>query len=119
MRYDIRGLTRQYVSAFDARDLDRVRDLMDPEFILTDPGNINLTPREDVLNLIGSIFADAGDTLSFRAKTVLVDGYHSVIEFELTIGADRFEGIDLIEWQNGLMISMRAHLTKRGAFNGS
>lgn len=86
---------------------------MDPEFSLTDSGTINLTPREDVLKFIYSIFADAGEELSFRPKTVLVDGYHSVIEFELTIGADRFEGIDLIEWQNRLMISMRAHLTKR------
>jgi hypothetical protein len=44
---------------------------------------------------------------------VLVDGSHSVIEFGLSIDQEYFEDIDLIQWQGGRMISMRAHLTQR------
>jgi ketosteroid isomerase-like protein len=111
--HDIRELTKAYVAAFDNGDIDGVAALMDDNFVLTDPENAALGPREKVLEFISGLFRHAGDRLSFRARTVLVDGDYSVVEFDLEVGDDRFEGIDLIEWRDGLMVSMRAHLTSR------
>jgi hypothetical protein len=92
---------------------------MHEDFVLTDPENDALGPKENVLGFISGLFDRAGTTLTFRPRTVLVDGAHSAIEFGLTIDQDFLEGIDLIEWQDGRMISMRAHLTQRARVIGS
>ncbi len=113
MTQDIRTLTHAYVTAFHHRDIEAVAALMHEDFVLSDPENEALGPRDNVLRFIAGIFDRAGTSLAFRPKTVLVDGAHSAIEFGLTIEQDYLEGIDLIEWQDGRMISMRAHLTQR------
>lgn len=113
MTHDLRQLTETYVSAFHGRDIDGVRALMDESFVLTDPDNPGLGPRDKALAFVAGLFENAGDSLSFVARQILVDGDHSVIEFDLTIGDMRLEGVDLIEWRDGLMVSMRAHLTQR------
>lgn len=113
MTQDIRALTHAYITAFHNRDIESVAALMHEDFVLTDPENEALGPRDRVLRFISDLFDRAGNSLAFRPQTVLVDGAHSAIEFELTIGQDFLEGIDLIEWQDGRMISMRAHLTQR------
>jgi ketosteroid isomerase-like protein len=110
---DIRALTHAYVTAFHSRDIVGVAALMHEDFVLTDPENETLGPRDNVLRFISGLFDRAGTSLAFRPQTVLVDGAHSAIEFGLTIGQEYLEGIDLIEWQDGRMISMRAHLTQR------
>ncbi|AOL22388.1 Ketosteroid isomerase-related protein [Erythrobacter litoralis] len=113
MSQDIRTLTHAYITAFHNRDIEGVAALMHEDFVLTDPENEALGPRETVLRFISGLFERAGTTLTFLPRTVLVDGARSVIEFGLTIDQDYLEGIDLIEWQDGRMISMRAHLTQR------
>jgi len=113
MTQDIRTLTQTYITAFHNRDIQGLASLMHEDFVLTDPENEALGPRENALRFISGLFESAGTTLTFSPRTVLVDGAHSVIEFCLTIDQDYLEGIDLIEWQDGRMLSMRAHLTQR------
>ena len=113
MTQDIRTLTQTYITAFHNRDLEGLATLMHEDFVLTDPENEALGPRKKVLTFISGLFDRAGATLTFRPRTVLVDGAHSAIEFGMTIDQDYLEGIDLIEWQDRRMISMRAHLTQR------
>lgn len=109
---DIRKLTEEYVTAFDARDLDRIARYFSDGFKLTDPDVIALTPKASVLTYIKELF-DSHDTLSFKALSIIVDGDTSVIHFQLTLGALIFEGVDLITWQHNQMISMTAYLTKK------
>ena len=113
MTHEIRALTHAYITAFDSRDIEGIAALMHEQFVLTDPENVALGPRANVLEFISDLFDRAGNSLSFQSQTVLVEGTYSVIEFDLTIGNDSFEGIDLIEWKDGRMVSMRAHLTQR------
>ena len=113
MTNDIRALTERYVEAFHTRDLAGVAAIMAEDFKLSDPDNDGLTPRDNVLSFIQQLFDNAGPTLSFVAKHILVDGNRSAIEFELTIGASRFEGVDIIDWQDGKMQAMRAYLTPK------
>jgi len=110
---DIRALTRAYITAFHNRDIEGIAALMHEEFVLTDPQNDKLSPRDNVVRFISNLFDRASISLAFLPRTVLADGAHSAIEFGLTIGQDNLEGIDLIEWQDGRMISMRAHLSHR------
>lgn len=109
---NIRQFTASYVAAFNARDLDRVASYMSEGFELTDPEVTRLTPKKDVLNYIGGVF-DANGTLRFKAKKILVDGDLSVIEFTLTLNDVVLDGVDVIRWASGKMISMHAYLTPR------
>ena len=110
---DIRTLTAAYVAAFDARDLDKVAGFMAEDFELTDPEVTALTPKPAVLDYIKGLF-DANTDLSFTAHRVLVDGDASVIHFTLTLGETVLDGVDLITWAAGKMVSMQAYLTPRG-----
>ena len=114
MTHDLHALTAQYVAAFDAADPDAAGALMAEEFSLTDPGVTNLTPKARVLDFIRGIFENAGGDLSFEAHNILADGSMSVIEFTLRLGDQSFDGVDLIDWKDGKMVAMRAHLTPRG-----
>jgi ketosteroid isomerase-like protein len=117
--HDIRAVTHAYITAFETRDIEGVAALMHEDFVLTDPENEASGPRENVLRFVSGLFDRAGSSLVFRPRTVLADGAHSAIEFDLTIGQNHLEGIDLIEWQDGRMISMRAHLTQGGQTIGT
>lgn len=114
MPHDLRALTERYVAAFHARDLDAVAALLAEEFELTDPEVTRLTPRANALDYIGGLFEATGESLSFVAERILVDGDHSAIEFELRLGDDVLKGVDMITWHGDRMVSMRAHLTKIG-----
>ena len=109
---DIRKLTRAYVAAFDARDLDAVDALLANDFSLTDPSVTGLTPKSAVLKFIGGLFEE-NDRLSFAAHQILADGDMSVIHFTLTLNDAVLDGVDVIEWKDGMMISMNAYLTAR------
>lgn len=105
------SLTSAYVEAFDQRDLKAIGVLMAENFTLTDPEVKALTPRQAVLDYIAGIFANVQTRLSFQTENIFVDGDTSVIEFVLKLDNSTLHGVDLIAWQNGKMVSMRAYLT--------
>lgn len=109
---DIRKLTENYVTAFDSRDLDRVAEYFTEGFELTDPEVTTLTPKQKVLEYIKDMF-DTHESLSFQAKTILVDGDASAIHFTLTLGELVLDGVDMISWKSGKMTSMHAYLKSR------
>ena len=109
---DIRKLTTDYVAAFDALDIDKVGSFFAEEFELTDPDVTALTPRNNVLIYIKSLF-DTHESLSFKAHNIIVDGNSSVIHFTLTLGPLILDGVDIITWESAKMINMKAYLTPR------
>lgn len=109
---DIGKLTEDYIVAFDARDLDQIAELLAEGFELTDPDVAALTPKKKVLEYLKELF-DTHESLSFEAHSVLVDGDASVIHFTLTLDSIVLDGVDIITWNSGYMISMTAYLTPR------
>ena len=109
---DLRELTQQYVSAFNAKDIDGVAELLSENFHLTDPSFTRLGPREKALEYIHGIFK-TNSLLRFEANTILVGNDKSAIHFILTLDKIIYDGIDLIEWEQGKMILMHAYLTPR------
>ena len=109
---DIRKLTEEYISAFDARDLDKISKYLAEDFKLTDPDVTKLTPKWAVVKYINRLFASR-ETLSFEALDIFVDGDTSVIHFCLTLDALVLDGVDIITWKNQRMTSMVAYLTPR------
>lgn len=109
---NIRKLTEDYVAAFDACDLDQIAEFLEEGFELTDPDVMALTPKKKVLQYIKELF-DAHESLNFQAHSILVDGDASVIHFTLRLDTVVIDGVDLIRWKSGQMISMNAYLTPR------
>lgn len=109
---DIRKLTAEYVAAFDARDLDKVKDFFSEKFELTDPEVTALTPKDKVIEYIRELFT-AHENLNFKAHSILVDSDKSAIHFTLTLGTIVLDGVDIINWKCGKMTSMHAYLNQR------
>ncbi|MDA9214569.1 nuclear transport factor 2 family protein [Planktomarina temperata] len=109
---NIRKLTEEYVSAFNARDLDKVAKYLAEDFKLTDPDVTKLTPKGAVIKYINRLFT-SNETLSFEALDIFVDGDTSVIHFCLTLDTLVLDGVDIVTWKNQRMTNMAAYLTPR------
>lgn len=108
---DLRELTQRYVTAFNAKDIEGISDLLADNFSLTDPTVSSLAPKAKVVEYIQSLF-NASPSLSFEACEILVDKSHSAIHFILELDGKIFHGIDLVHWSQGKMLAMNAYLTQ-------
>jgi len=113
MNHDLEALTYKYVALFNDRDIAGVASLMTPDFMLTDPDVRRLAPREKVLQAVKAIFEAGENGFAFRARAVHLAGRFTILEFELDIGEDKMEGVDIIEWKDGEMVEMRAYVNPR------
>lgn len=109
---NIRGLTEDYVAAFDSCDLKRVATLLSDCFKLTDPEVAGLTPKSSVLEHINGLF-ESHANLTFVARRIIVEGDVSVIHFTLALGETVLDGVDVIEWNADKMVNMYAYVTPR------
>jgi dTDP-glucose pyrophosphorylase len=107
--HQIRRLTREYVKAFDSRRLDELAAMMHESFVLRDPDIKQIGPRAPVINHLRGIFEAAG-TLTFSAVDIAVYNDKSFIQFELAIDDKKLQGVDIIQWSQGRMMSLTAHM---------
>jgi hypothetical protein len=110
--HDLRRLTKQYVSAFHSKDLAAISILMAEDFTLTDPSVSSLGPKDKALQYIKELFAN-NPSLSFEAHKILIDAPYSALHFVITLNGAVYDGVDMITWMEGKMISMDAYLTPR------
>jgi ketosteroid isomerase-like protein len=109
---NLRSLTEQYVSAFHSKDLSAIAVLMAEDFTLTDPSVSSLRPKEKALQYIKELF-DNNPSLSFEAHKILIDAPYSALHFAITLNGTIHDGVDMITWMEGKMISMDAYLAPR------
>lgn len=105
----ITARTQQYVNFFHQRNLAGLRALMTDAFALEDPTVGRLEGKETVLGYIGEIFK-AHPCLGFKARRIVADASHSVIEFDLQLGDQLLRGTDVIEWEGDRLNELRAYL---------
>lgn len=101
--------TKKYIEAFSAKDISSIRKLLTNEFALEDPVVKRVEGKENALNSIQAIF-DSCKELSFSAKNIYQDGNTTIIEFLLNIDGTTLEGVDIITWDQGEMVELRAYL---------
>ena len=82
---------------------------MDEKFVLEDPVVKRVEGRSAALEAISKIF-DSCEKLNFRAKKIYQDKDSSIIEFVLVLDGVVLEGVDIIDWKDGLMCELRAYL---------
>lgn len=106
----LKELTRQYIRAFDSKDIHAVADLLSDSFALEDPVVIRMEGKKAVLEAIQGIF-DSCQKLTFEGKNIYQDGYTTIIEFSLKLDDTILTGTDIIEWsETGKMNELRAYL---------
>ena len=108
MTMDVRKLTEEYLAAFGARDRKVLKDLFHENCLLIDPGN-NLHGNKNIMEFLKNLF-DAHDELSFKKSSIIVDQNTSVLEFQLQLNESIFVGVDIIEWEDSKIKSLKAYL---------
>lgn len=105
----LKELTKQYIGAFNSKDLDKCAELFTDDFALEDPAVKRIDGKDEVLNAIKGIF-DSCTTLDFSAKNIYQDGQTTIIEFILKLDDITLTGTDMIEWEDNKMKELRAYL---------
>jgi hypothetical protein len=102
-------LTKQYIDAFDTKNVIKLSDLLSDSFSIEDPVVKRIEGKSECIEAIKNIF-DSCDKLSFQAKNLYLHKQTTIIEFMLQIDDVVLEGVDIIEWKNNKMHALRAYL---------
>ena len=106
----LKELTKQYIDAFDSKNINKVVELFADNFALEDPVVNRIEGKKEALAAIQGIFTSC-DHLSFEAKNIYQDQTTTIIEFILQLDETILTGTDIIEWNdNGTMSELRAYL---------
>jgi hypothetical protein len=103
-------LTKQYINAFDSKNLIVLEDFFIQDAILFDPANpTGVKGKEDIINMISNLFKEY-DKLHFTDNNIFIDKDTTIIEFELNLGQKKLVGVDIIKWQEKKVKELRAYL---------
>jgi ketosteroid isomerase-like protein len=105
----LKELTKQYIEAFNSKDLQKCAELFTDDFVLEDPAVKRIEGKNEVLKAIKGIF-DSCTTLDFSAKNIYQDNQTTIIEFILKLDDTILTGTDIIEWNHNKMKELRAYL---------
>jgi dTDP-glucose pyrophosphorylase len=101
-------LTKEYIKAFNEKNLDKISLMLSDDFVLEDPIVKRIKGKSSVLDAIKKIFENCNE-LIFSAKNIYFDGTITIIEFELQIDDTSLKGTDVIEWSGQEMKELRAY----------
>lgn len=105
----LKMLTERYIAAFSQKDINSISALLDENFALEDPVIKRVEGKLAALEAINKIF-ESCEKLNFRAKKIYQDKDSTIIEFVLELDGIVLEGVDIIDWKDGLMRELRAYL---------
>jgi len=105
----LKELTKNYIEAFDNKDLEKCAELFTDDFTLKDPVVKSIEGKAEVLKVIKGIF-DSCTRLNFNAKNIYQDGNTTILEFTLKLDDTTLTGTDIVEWENNKMKELRAYL---------
>ena len=102
-------LTKEYIEAFNNKEIERLAELFLNDFSLEDPVVKRIEGKTNVLEAISGIF-NSCTNLSFEAKNIYQNNQTTIIEFILKLDNTVLSGVDIIEWEGDKMKELRAYL---------
>lgn len=105
----LKELTKNYIEAFNNKDLEKCAELFMENFALEDPVVKRIEGKDEVLKAIKNIF-NSCNTLNFFSNNIFQDGNTTIIEFTLKLDDTILAGTDIIEWEDNKMKELRAYL---------
>ena len=107
---DLLNFTKEYIRAFDNKDLSQTAEFFNEDAILYDPANPKgVIGKDNISRVVSDVFNEF-NTLNFVDKKIYIDNDTSIIEFELELDAKKIVGVDIIKWQNNKIQELRAYL---------
>ena len=107
---DLIKRTQEYIKAFDSKNIDEVSQFFADESELFDPANPNgVKGKSNIINMIEGLFKEF-EILEFKAINIFEDKNTSLIEFKLILNDKTLTGVDIIDWQDNKITSLRAYL---------
>jgi NDP-sugar pyrophosphorylase family protein len=107
---EVRLLAEKYIDAFNTKNIDIVKELFEDSASLKDP-DIYLVGKNNITSYIGKLFETNAD-LNFKSKNISVVNNKSIIEFSLVLSGISYEGVDIIYWKYGKIVSLNAYLNE-------
>jgi predicted ester cyclase len=105
----LRKLAEAYSDAFNRRDVEAVSSMLSVDFVLEDNAG-RFSGRDSSIQYISKLF-EANADLHFQVSEIYVrPPSTTIIEFALRLGGAHFVGIDVCEWQGGLLKIIRAYV---------
>jgi len=105
----LKELTKEYIKAFNNKDLEKISKLLTDNFALEDPVIKRIEGKKISLEVIKKIF-DSCNNLNFYAKNIYQDNQTTIIEFKLKLDDTVLRGTDIIEWHDNKIKELRAYL---------
>lgn len=107
---DLLNKTQEYIQAFDAKDIEKLSYFFADESELFDPANPNgVRGKSNIIEMISGLFKEF-ELLKFKALNIFEDHNTTLIEFSLTLNDKSLKGVDVVEWKNHKILSLRAYL---------
>jgi len=103
---DIKNLTLAYIKSFNDKSIGQVLMLVDEDIYLKDPSSEFFNKSQFQSFLEGFFEND----ISFSAKQVICEDNTSVIHFDLKVNDKTLNGVDIIKWEDGKIVSLIAYL---------
>lgn len=100
--------TSHYAAAFGQRDLPGVARLLAADVVLSEPAGIFHGPA--VLDFVRNLFETHPGLVFETVRIHVVSPTISVMEFRLELGVRQFEGVDILEWNQGRIRNIRAYV---------
>lgn len=113
MKENILDSTKSYIKAFDSKDLNTINELLDSNFVLEDPVVKRIQGKQKCLDAIEDIFKQ-NENLSFKAVNIFIDNDTALIEFILILDSTKLKGVDILKWNKGKLMELRAYLDTKG-----
>ena len=108
--YQLSNLTREYVKCFNSKNLSHLGDLLSEKAVLEEVTKNTYKGKANILNMLQILFENNPETfleiinieVSQRTQTTF-------LEFKLTIGKIKFQGIDVINWDKYVIKRIKAY----------
>ncbi len=104
---NILDLTKQYFKYFSNKDIDSLSELFSEDITLKD-WSVSASGKEQVLNVIKSIY-NTSEQIAITPCLLVGDDEVIMAEILIHINSDILEVVDVIEYRDGKIKSIRAY----------
>lgn len=111
---EIYDLTKSYCNAFNDKNILLIEKMFEDNVTFKDSFSEEIKGKKSVIEFYSNLFksSNRGDHL-FDVIDITTSGNKSFIEFNLTLNEKKFQGIDILDWNNNLIKNIKAYVEEQ------
>jgi ketosteroid isomerase-like protein len=107
---DLIAKTKSYAAAVNDRNFAAVAAMLAEDVQCSDPLVSELTPKSAVVDFYRQQFELPIKQFEFIPRNIIQQGDTTVMEFDMVVEGATLKGVDVIEWNEGLIVNLRAYV---------